>query len=178
MDARAVFEILVRDNAAMLTAYLRSVVRDPATVDDLFQETMLTAWRKLDDFDRGRPFGAWLRGIAARLVLADRRKRAAGLIFCDEATLQAVDETLKRVGLQKGDTFDEKLECLRDCLEALPEPYREAVRLRYREGLSPAGLMEQIHLSLEAQKKRLQRARAMLLDCLNGKLAALGGQTA
>jgi RNA polymerase sigma-70 factor (ECF subfamily) len=176
MDARAVFEILVRDNAAMLTAYLRSVIRDPATVDDLFQETMLTAWRKLDEFDRGRPFGAWLRGIAARLVLAERRKRATGLIFCDETTLQALDQALERVGHQKGDTFDEKLECLRGCLEALPEPYREAVRLRYREGLSPAGLMERLQLSLEAQKKRLQRARALLLDCLNRKLA-LEGQT-
>jgi RNA polymerase sigma-70 factor (ECF subfamily) len=115
--------------------------------------------------------------MPARLVLAERRKRGAGVIFCDESTLQTLDETLTRVGLQKGDTFDEKLESLRGCLEALPEPYREAVRLRYREGLSPAGLMERLQLSLEAQKKRLQRARAMLLDCLNGKLA-LGGQSA
>jgi RNA polymerase sigma factor (sigma-70 family) len=78
MDDRDIFTILVRENTDMLTAYLRSVVRDPATVDDLFQETMLTAWRKLDEFDRRRPFGAWLRGIAARLVLAERRKRATG----------------------------------------------------------------------------------------------------
>jgi RNA polymerase sigma-70 factor (ECF subfamily) len=176
MDARTVFEILVRDNADMLTAYLRSVVRDPATVDDLFQETMLTAWRKLDEFDRSRPFGAWLRGIAARLVLAERRKRAAGLIFCDEATLQALDQGMERVGLQKGDTLDEKLECLRNCLELLPEPYREAVRLRYREGLSPAGLAERLQISWNAQKKRLQRARALLLECLQRRLS-LEGQT-
>lgn len=171
MDARVVFEILVRDNADMLTAYLRSVVRDPATVDDLFQETMLIAWRKLDEFDRSRPFGAWLRGIAGRLVLAERRKRAAGLIFCDETTLQYLDQGLERVSQQKGDTLDEKLACLRGCLDLLPEPYREAVHLRYREGLSPNGVMDRLRISWDAQKKRLQRARALLLDCLRRKLA-------
>jgi RNA polymerase sigma-70 factor (ECF subfamily) len=171
MDDRDIFAILVRENADMLTAYLRSVVRDPATVDDLFQETMLTAWRKLDEFDRNRPFGAWLRGIAARLVLAERRKRAAGPIFCDEFTLNVLSEGLEQVGRQKGDTLDEKLECLRHCLETLPEPYRETVRLRYREGLSPSGIMERLRISWDAQKKRLQRARGLLLECLQKKLA-------
>src|SRR5262249_38274951 len=169
MDDRDIFAILVRENADMLTAYLRSVVRDPATVDDLFQETMLTAWRKLDEFDRNRPFGAWLRGIAARLVLAERRKRATGPIFCDEFTLNVLSEGLEQVSRQKGDTLDEKLEGLRHCLEALPEPYRETVRLRYREGLSPSGIMERLQISWDAQKKRLQRARGLLLECLQKK---------
>jgi RNA polymerase sigma-70 factor (ECF subfamily) len=171
MDARQVFEILVRENADMLTAYLRSVVRDPAAADDLFQESMLTAWRKLDEFDRSRPFGPWLRGIAAKLVLAHRRKAAAGVIFCDEITLEQIDLRLQRLSAEKGDTWEEKLEGLRSCVEQLPEPYREAVRLRYREGLSPAGLAERLHISWEAQKKRLQRARALLLECLERKLA-------
>jgi RNA polymerase sigma-70 factor (ECF subfamily) len=171
MDARQVFEILVRENADMLAAYLRSVVRDPAAADDLFQEAMLTAWRKLDEFDRARPFGPWLRGIAAKLVLAQRRKAAAGVVFCDEATLEQIDRRLHRLSAEKGDTWEEKLEGLRSCVEQLPEPYREAVRLRYREGLSPAGLAERLQISWEAQKKRLQRARALLLECLERKLA-------
>jgi RNA polymerase sigma-70 factor (ECF subfamily) len=171
MDARQVFEILVRENADMLAAYLRSVVRDPAAADDLFQESMLTAWRKLDEFDRSRPFGPWLRGIAAKLVLAHRRKAAAGVIFCDEITLEQIDLRLQRLSAEKGDTWEEKLEGLRSCVEQLPEPYREAVRLRYREGLSPAGLAERLQISWEAQKKRLQRARALLLECLERKLA-------
>jgi RNA polymerase sigma-70 factor (ECF subfamily) len=171
MEGRQVFEILVRENADMLSAYLRSVVRDPAVADDLFQETMLTAWRKLDEFDRARPFGPWLRGIAAKLVLAQRRKAAAGVIFCDELTLEQIDRRLQRLSAAKGDTWEEKLEGLRSCVEQLPEPYREAVRLRYGEGLSPAGVVERLRISWEAQKKRLQRARALLLECLERKLA-------
>lgn len=176
MNDRNIFEILVRENADMLTAYLRSVVRDSATVEDLFQETMLIAWRKLDEYDRSRPFGAWLRGIAARLVLAERRKRAAGVIFCDQFTLDVLSAELERINHRKGDTLEDKLECLRDCVETLPEPYREAVHLRYREGLSPSGVMDRLQLSWEAQKKRLQRARGLLLECLRRKLVP-GEQT-
>ena len=42
----------------------RAGLDDPSAVDDLFQETMLIAWQKITAYDRLRPFGAWLRGIA------------------------------------------------------------------------------------------------------------------
>ena len=35
----------------MLPGYRRSLLRSDA-VDDLFQETMLTAWRRLPDYDQ------------------------------------------------------------------------------------------------------------------------------
>ena len=72
--ARTAFEILARENSRMLMVYLRSLVRDEAAVDDLFQETMVIAWRRIDDFDRSRSFGKWIRGIAGKLVLAHFRK--------------------------------------------------------------------------------------------------------
>lgn len=174
MDAQSLFEILVREHADMLMVYLRSVVRDSAAVDDLFQETMLTAWRNIDRFDRERPFGPWLRGIAAKLVLAWRRKVAGQPRLCDEEVLARVDERLTQLQRLPGDTLDEKLSALRDCLRDLPVPYREAVEMRYRDALKPAAITEQLQLNAETVKKRLQRARAMLLECLTGKLAASG----
>jgi len=56
-EALAVFEILVRENQAMLMTYLRAVLHDKTVADDLFQETMLVVWQKLADYDRSRPFG-------------------------------------------------------------------------------------------------------------------------
>jgi RNA polymerase sigma-70 factor (ECF subfamily) len=63
-DAKTLFETLVREHADMLTVYLRSALGDVSDVYDLFQETMIVAWRRLDDFDHRRSFGAWLRGVA------------------------------------------------------------------------------------------------------------------
>ena len=71
--AKLAFEILARENARMLTVYLRSIVCDDSTVDDLFQEAMVVAWKRLDECDLSKPFGPWLRGIASRLVMAHYR---------------------------------------------------------------------------------------------------------
>jgi RNA polymerase sigma-70 factor (ECF subfamily) len=158
----------------MLTVYLRCTVRDPVLVDDLFQETMLTAWRNLNRFDRNRPFGPWLRGIAAKLILAERRKRAKGLVLCDNAVLEHLDARHEALQGLPGDTLDEKLDSLRDCIRTLPPRYRKAVELRYHEGLRGMQLAEELQISNEALKKRLQRGRARLLDCMTRKLAPAG----
>lgn len=174
MDAKSLFEILVREHAATLMVYLRSVVRDPAAVDDLFQESMLTAWRNIDRFDRERPFGPWLRGIAGKLVLARRRKLVGQPRLCDEGVLEQIDQRLTQTQQLPGDTLDEKLSALSDCLRKLPDQYRQAIELRYRDDLKPAAITERLQLSFETVKKRLQRARAKLLDCLTGKLSVQG----
>ncbi|WP_010586731.1 sigma-70 family RNA polymerase sigma factor [Schlesneria paludicola] len=174
MEADQFFEILVREHADMLMVYLRTVVRDPVTVDDLFQETMLTAWRTIERFDRERPFGPWLRGIAGKLILAWRRKSASQPRLCDEQVLEQLDRRMSQVQRLNGDTFDEKLEALRDCIRNLPEAYRQTIELRYQEEMKPVSITQHLKLNSEAVKKRLQRARIMLLECLTGKLASVG----
>jgi len=172
-DAISLFEILVREHSAMLTAYLLSAVHDRALADDLFQESMLTAWKTLDRYDRSQPFGPWLRGIAAKLVLAERRRRTSSIILCDEEILQHLDERCRSVEAAPGDTLDEKLAALRHCIEKLPQHYRDAVQMRYRQELSSESVAKKLSINAETLKKRLQRARAKLLACLSGKLDSL-----
>lgn len=163
------FEILVREHADMLSVYLRAVVRDASAVDDLFQETVLTAWRRLDDYDRSRPFGPWLRGIAHNLVLAHARKRRRESTCGNEVVLARLDERLSEITNLPGDHFDEKIATLRECLEALPTPYADAIRMRYLNESSASHVAGQLKISREALKKRLQRGRAQLLECLHRK---------
>lgn len=169
IEAEAVFEILVRENASMLMTYLRAAVRDPAAVDDVFQEAMIVAWRRLDEFDRSRPFGPWLRGIAGRLVMAYYRKAQRQAVPCDENVLALLDQQVQHVAERPGDTWDEKIAALAECVEALPGHYRETIRLRYVEEEPASRVAASLDLSLETVKKRLQRARARLLDCLQRK---------
>lgn len=171
LTSKDLFEILVREHADMLAVYLRCAVRDPAAVDDLFQETLLTAWKILPRFDRTRPFGPWLRGIAAKLVLAHRRKDARSFHLLDEQILEHLESRHAALARMPGDTLDEKLDGLRDCLQMLPAPYRQAVELRYHEEMSSDRLAARLSISIEALKKRLQRGRAKLLVCLEKKLS-------
>lgn len=174
--AKLAFEILARENARMLTVYLRSIVCDDSTVDDLFQEAMVVAWKRLDECDLSKPFGPWLRGIASRLVMAHYRKRKSSPVFLDEAVLSHLDSQFESIAAQTGDTWDEKVAALHACLDALPETHRNAIDGRYFEGLKTKLVAENLNISFEACKKRLVRARGLLADCLRQKRVLLAAE--
>jgi RNA polymerase sigma-70 factor (ECF subfamily) len=168
-EARAVFEILVRENQAMLMTYLRAIARNKSLIDDLFQETMLIAWQKLDEYDRDRPFGPWLRGIAAKLVMAQSRKAKSDIMTFESEFLEYLSQQLQHISERPGDTWDEKIAALTHCIEALSDQYQQAIKLRYFEQTPALQIAVISQTSIETIKKRLQRARSQLLDCLKHK---------
>ncbi len=173
MQPEQVFEILARENSEMLLAFLRSAVRDPGAVDDLFQETMLIAWRKLADYDCARPFGAWLRGIAGNLALAHSRQTATAARPLDPESLEWLESRFAQLQRLRGDTLAEKLSALRDCVADLPHEYRQPVEMRYGQAQSLAEIGAALELATETLKKRLTRAKTRLADCLERKLNEL-----
>lgn len=104
------------------------------TVIDLFQESMLVAWRRLDECDLSRPFGPWLRGIAGRLILAHYRKRKALPVFLNEALLTHVGQQFESISTRPGDTWDEKVGAIRECIAALSESQRAVIDRTERDG--------------------------------------------
>ena len=175
MESQEVFLVLARENGQMLSAFIATVVQG-SEADDLWQETMLTAWRRWEDFDQSRPFGAWLRGIAKNKILAWQKRIAKAPLLCDESALEYFSQVFGQIQELKGDTFTDKLQALRDCLQLLPEKYAKAIRLRFYEDLKPARIAEQLAEELETVKKRLSRAKTKLSLCLHGKLGAADGR--
>lgn len=175
-DADRLFEALVRDHARTLAVYLRSCVQDPVAIDDLFQETLVSAWRAIDRYDPERSFGSWIRGIARNLI---RERIARGVrmrvVPLDDAALERVDGYCEAMHRGAGSEREAQLDALRDCLEALPDHYCEAVRARYEEGLRGPDLAERLRVSWECTKKRLQRGRKLLLQCMERSWSASGG---
>jgi RNA polymerase sigma-70 factor (ECF subfamily) len=153
----------------MLLTYIRATIRDPGTVDDIFQETMIVAWRRFDDDNQSRSLAAWLRGIARKLILAHYSSRGKGPAYCDEAVLEALDERLAHIDNQKGDTWKDKIAALETCMEHLPESLRRCIELFYRNDCKTEEIARQMDTTREAVKKRLQRARRLLADCLRRK---------
>lgn len=174
-DARKLFEMLVREHADMLTIYLRSALGNTPDVDDIFQETMVVAWKRLDDFDPDRPFGPWLRGIARNLVLVHHRGRIRNL--CTPAVLGQIESRLDQLASRDGDTWDEKLELLRGCVKLLPDHYQTVVSHHYFQEQPIRQVATSLGLSTAAVKKRLQRARSLVLQCIESKLTFSGGGT-
>ncbi len=155
------FEALAREHSELLYTYIASCVGRTSLADDVYQDTLVTAWRRIRDFDQTRPFGAWLRGIARLQIRAHRRERAAQLSLSDEL-LDALSTRFAAVERQAGDDLQAKLAFLRQCVGALAERDREALEIRYQEGLRGSPLAERLSTSIENGKKIVQRARARL----------------
>lgn len=162
-DTKALYEVLLREHAPMLRVYLRSLTGDDALTDDLFQETAIVAWRRLGDFDRTQPFGPWLRGIGRRLTLHEAARRGRVARPIDPERIEALVGAMERL---PGDVFEDRVAGVRTCVESLPDPARELVKGYYWGGSSLAQIADATAQGLERVKKRLQRARAMVLDCL------------
>ena len=149
--------------------YLRAAVRNQSAVEDLFQETMLVAWRKLNDYDRSCPFGPWVRGIAAKLIMAHFRKAKSDIMITGCETLEHLSRQIEHIHERPGDTWEQKIDAIKHCIQALPDNHREMIELRYFKHQTASRISEITKISLEAVRKRLQRARAQLLDCLRRK---------
>src|SRR5437763_143682 len=83
--------------------------------------------RVLGETDHPPPFGAWLRGIAAKLVLDHRRKCARAHLPCDPGVLEALEAEFRRFEQRPGDSLRHRLERLTRCVESLPPLMRDAV---------------------------------------------------
>jgi RNA polymerase sigma-70 factor (ECF subfamily) len=163
------FCALVREHAPMLLTYVRTMIDDPGTVDDILQETMIVAWRRFEDYDDSRPLARWLRGIARKLVQAHYSRLGRGPVYCSDSVLRAIDERMVAIDQRREDTWNDKIGALEHCLEHLSEPMRRSIELFYRENWKTEEIAAQMSTTREAVKKRLQRARSLLADCLRGK---------
>ena len=101
--------------------------------------------------------------------MAHYRKQKQVPVALHEAVLSVVDRHFENISLLAGDTWDEKVTALRECVDALPDHHKNVISGRYFDGLQTQVLAEQLELTLEACKKRLQRGRALLAECLKKK---------
>jgi len=166
---RTAFEILVRENASMLSAYLGCLLVDENSVDDLFQEVMIVAWRRLDDCDLSQPFGPWLRGIASRLVMAEHRRLKKVPLLLSDGVRVAISEQFENIDSNAGDTWEQRSAVLRECIDSLPADRKKMILQRYLEGQSAQDIATGSDLKIEVCKKQLQRARHRLVQCLQSR---------
>lgn len=168
-DVGDFFECLAVQNAQMLVTFLRSLVRSPDLVEDVFQETMLTAWRNREKFDRTKPFGPWLRGIGVNKVKQLRERQGRDLLFCSDDVMDGLELRFLAADLEVDSDMTQVVDVLLGCLEKLPEKLRIVVTLFYQRGLSFRSIASNLNVSEEAVKKRAQRGRKLLAECMDQK---------
>lgn len=156
---------------ARLRAFLAGYVPQAQWVDDLAQQTFVSAYQSLRQFQVGTDFYAWLRQIAynhlrAELERAGRRRRL------EKEYLLGVSELARRLERESG--TDDSLDALRECVRALPPTSRQIVRGRYEEGRSLGEIASGLGRTADSLKVTLFKIRVQLRECVERKRAALG----
>lgn len=156
-DAEA-FSVLVGKVSPALLRYLRRMVDDPQTAEDLAQDTLLDAWRGLPDFAFRSSFKTWMFGIAHRRTVDHWRRRR------DVPTEQErfADLTDPRPLPSDAVLHTTLVEALRSELTTLPETSRAVWWLREAEGLSLTEISRVLQISVGSVRGHLQRSRRYL----------------
>lgn len=143
---------------------------DPARADELVQETLLVAYRRLPEFHGGARFGTWIYGIARNLCLNAVRKKAD--LLTEDGVLEA---EAPEGGVWRGLRRMERAELLRAAMEAsLDATEQEAAHLRYVEHLPLERIDSILGLKGSGARAVLQRCRRKLRAEVRARLEAAG----
>lgn len=167
-----IFEVLATQHEPMLLAYLFSIVSDRKLAEDIAQQTLLIAYRKIDSLQDPAAFPAWLRGIARLEALSAMRKQSREFAVAPE-TLQQMDEVYRQFEEQfPAETWEERFHLVEQCYEKLPDTLQTVCRLHYFEDRKAREIADVLALNLNAVLKRLERARIAIRDCVQRQLTA------
>ena len=158
------------DGAYNLARYL---TRDPTLSEDIVQDAFVRAFRAFAQFRGGSP-RAWLFAIVRNCC---RTAMAVSLVvqeseLCEEIAARA-DPSLTP---EEEAVRNSEIERVRLAIEAVPEPFREAVVLRDLEELSYAEIAEVTQVPIGTVMSRLSRGRGMLAKELLPENGASDGQ--
>jgi RNA polymerase sigma factor (sigma-70 family) len=153
------------DGAYNLARYL---TRDPVLSDDVVQDAMVRAFRAFGSY-RGGSARAWLFAIVrncCRTTQASAARRVA-LVIHESGLSEDVAAKLGDHADPAPNPEDEAMRqadigMVRAAIEAIPEPFREAIVLRELEVLSYAEIAEVTGVPIGTVMSRLARGRAML----------------
>jgi len=123
---------------------------------DLTQETFVNAYEKLDRFRLSSRFFPWLYTIGMNLARDFLRKRKTAVIGAEEF-YGSQNNLLIESGQEN--TLVEKLDAQRVkvALQKLPQDYREAIILRFHEGMSMRDVAFALGISMSGAKMRIHR---------------------
>lgn len=164
------FAYLMMKNKDALYRYLFSMHPWVDEVDDLLQDTAMTLWKKIDEYDTEREFLPWALRVAYFEVLRWRKHmRKRRFLLSDELVNKL------SAGASEQDDLDEaRFAALQDCLAKLPEKQRDIVKRRYGTEGTLKELAGQLNISVHKVYHVLDAARSALVECVEKALKLRG----
>jgi RNA polymerase sigma-70 factor (ECF subfamily) len=164
---RDAFALALRPYLAMLYAYSRSLCTDHHIAQDVVQQTAMIAYRKIGFLFPEVDFATWLKGIARREALSERRKAARLRPVAEQILESAYDDpTPAAVAPER--------EALGECLKRLQGQAAAILMAHYFHGEKLTDIAQKLGLNGNTVRTVLHRARLLLEECVRGRLAVEG----
>ena len=157
--------------------FVRSIVFDEATAEDLAQQTFERAFVALNVFNPKKSFKTWLFTIAKNQALshlrAQKLRRTASLdapLSTDEPDL-TLGDTLVAPTQAPSDDLDRRDQAtrVRAALKKIKPAYRAILALFYVEDLSYEEIARTLNLRLNTVRTNLRRAKMQLAKVLKNE---------
>lgn len=160
------FGPLVRRYERELYGYLRRYLGDAELAQDVFQNTFLQVYQKIDQYQPGRPVRPWLYTIATHQAIdAMRRAGRRPTVSLDQYRENdgEIQTLLDMMESRQSDPFEqiegrERQERVREGVDGLPDHLRETVILAYYQGLKYREIADILNIPVGTVKSRLHMA--------------------
>ena len=146
------------DGAYNLARYL---TRDPVLSEDVVQDAILRAFRALPQF-RGDSPRAWLFAIVRNCCRSAQPGTSGRVTLVADPAADLSEQADSAPTPEEEMLRKDEISGVRSAIEAIPEPFREAVVLRDLEEFSYAEIAQVAGVPIGTVMSRLARGRAML----------------
>ncbi|MEE1098745.1 MAG: sigma-70 family RNA polymerase sigma factor [Alistipes sp.] len=153
---------LIERHSRRVKEYIRMMVKDDDTAEDIFQETFIKAVRVIDDgrYVHNGKFLSWVLRIAHNQVIDYfRRKKQSKELNEQSAGFDLFGSLRHTERSIEDEMISDQIESdIRSLIELLPNEQREVVRLRYYSNLSFKEIAEQTDVSINTALGRMRYA--------------------
>jgi len=132
--------------------------------EDLTQEAFLRAYNNIKSYDQERPFGPWMRTLAANLCYNKLNRRELNRVPLEDE--RAFPQKDPDSSPEKALEISQENQTLYQALWELPHQYRIALELRHFQGLSYQEMAGALNLPLNTVRSHLYRGRQKLAEIL------------
>jgi len=167
----AAFETLVRTCTPRMLAVAMRFLRQESDAQDAVQAAFIQAYNALPTFDGRSAVSTWLHSITVRACLMRlRQQRSRNETSIESLLPQFLSDGHRKDPKGSWPAVDasnsEERKLIRDCIEKLPDDFRNIILLRDIEELSTREAAEYLEISENLVKIRLHRARQALRTLL------------